>query len=87
MVLRLGNENARALKAILADIRASKTAQDLHDLQPLAVAPNGDFSLSFADSVTISAAANHLNNPTDTTGRILWSAVTRLKILSIGDLI
>ena len=84
MVLQLGHLTAQALKALLADLRASPTAYDLVNLHAVHLSSNGYLCLSLSDSKSLSATANHLNNPTDSLGQVDWSAVTRLKITSIG---
>ena len=85
MVTRLGTENARALKATLADFRALPTASDLKSIHTVLLSPQGQLRLSLGDDLTIIAKANHLYNPRDPTGQVAWSEVSRLKIHLIGE--
>ena len=85
MVTRLGIENARALKSILADLRALARASELESMHNAFLSPDGHLALPFLDELTINALANHVANPTDSNGHVDWSLISRLKILSIGD--
>ena len=55
MVTRLGNENARALKAILADFRALPNASDLQTLHTVLLSPQGHASVISRAFTTASA--------------------------------
>ena len=85
MVTQLGNENARALKTILADFRALPNASDLQSLHTVFLSTQGQLCLSLANGVTVIAKANHLDNPRDSNGHVDWSEVSRLKIDFVGD--
>ena len=85
MVTRLGNENARALKAILADFRALPNVSGLQSLHTVLLSPQGQLRLSLANDVTVIATANHLDNPRDSNSHVDWSEVSRLKIDFVGD--
>ena len=85
MVTRLGNEHARALKSILADLRAIPMASELESVHDIVLSSDGTLVLSSSDDLKINALANHLANPQDANGHVDWSAVSRLKIDSIGD--
>lgn len=85
MATRLGAENARALKVILADFRALPTASDLKSIHTVLLSPQGQLRLSLGDNLTVIAKPNHLDNPRDSTGKIAWSDVSRLKIDFIGE--
>ena len=85
MVTRLGNESARALKAVLADLRALPKASDLESIHTVLLSPHGYLSLSLAEDLTVIAKANHLDNPRDPNGHVDWSAISRLKINFVGD--
>ena len=85
MVTRLGTENTRALKAILADFRALPTASDLKSIHTVLLSPQGHLRLSLGDDLTVIAKANHLDNPRDATGHVDWSEVSRLKIDFVGE--
>ena len=85
MITRLGHENARALKAILAALRALPKASELESMHTVLLSPDGNLLLSSSNDLIINALANHLDNPKDSNGHVDWSTVSRLKIDSIGD--
>ena len=84
MVARLGGEVARDLMTVLADMRASSRVSDLVNIHTIHLPPRGELCLSFSECMAVFATANHLENPMDKSGRVDWSAVSRLKIESIG---
>ena len=84
MVTRFGTQAAQALKTILADLRASPTAYELMNLPTIRLTSDDNLNISLSDGLILSASANHLNNPINSSGRVDWSAVTRLKIDFIG---
>ena len=85
MVTRLGTENARSLKAILADFRALPNASNLKSIHNVLLSPQGQLRLSLRDDLTVIAQANHLDNPKDSSGNVDWSEVSRLKIDFVGE--
>ena len=85
MVTRVGNEKARALQALLADLRALSRASELEDVYNVAFSPDGHLTLPIANDLTVVAKANHLDNPKEVDDKVDWSAVSRLKIELIGD--
>ena len=84
MVTRLGDEKARALKAVLADLRALRRVSDLESILDVLLSPQGCLRLSLANDMAVTATANHVDNPRDANGHIDWTKVSRLKIDHVG---
>ena len=80
----LGEEVASKLRVRLADLMAVDTIDtflSIHSLEP----DDADrVNVVLSEEIDLIFAANHNINPTDESGRIIWSKVTRIKIVSIG---
>lgn len=78
---QFGAEVARALKRLLADLRAAGSIEDLPVAKPRRISGNCVFQLSTGHILT--ATANHPVNPLLKSGEIDWAKVERIRILRI----
>ena len=82
--MQLSNEDARALKTIIADMRALPVASLLEALAEVSFSSEGKLDLMISDNLSLTAFASHLENPCNTDGSVNWSRVSRIKVHSIG---
>lgn len=77
-----GHEAGRKLRSRIDDLLSADNVEDL----PIkgSYCENSYYQLSFAQDMEILFEANHVTNPTDSSGKIDWSKVKRVKIVSIG---
>ncbi|RUW71127.1 MULTISPECIES: killer suppression protein HigA [unclassified Mesorhizobium] len=82
----LGAAVAALLKHRLADLSAASSTVDLiaGDPQEIDGTDSGLFAIQLANSVRMLFTANHQRTPRLNTGMVDWSAVRRIKIISIG---
>ena len=83
----LGTDVARVLRNRLSDLYAIDKITDL----PIGLQikdPNkfgGSLMIELKTDAKIVIIPNHVNNPTNSSGRIDWNRVFRVKIIAIGD--
>lgn len=84
--LDLGVQVAEMLKRRLADLRAATSVKDIVASQPheLDGALDGYLAIDLLESHSIVFCANHASNPLLHSGKVDWSKVSRVKIMSIG---
>lgn len=78
-----GEKVSDILKERLADLVAAKSPSELPAGFP---EPKGErnMGVKICDGYQIQFRANHLHNPVDHSGSVIWSEVTRILIISIG---
>jgi hypothetical protein len=88
LVLELAEEqfgavHAQALIALLAEIEAFGTAAELIDFLDAPVALNDSLSLPIGSDYRATFTATGARYGRDDEGRVVWSSVTRLKLMQI----
>tara|TARA_B100002049_G_C15998818_1_gene340569 strand:+ start:320 stop:655 length:336 start_codon:yes stop_codon:yes gene_type:complete len=85
---QFGEKDAKRLQNRISDIMAATTVNDLFVGSPEETMLGGinAFQLSFGKDRYLVFSANHLNNPLNSKGKINWNGVSRVKIISVGDL-
>jgi toxin HigB-1 len=81
----LGPDIARALRGRLADLDAANSATDLIAGIPRVIT-DGELeymAVNLQDGMRIEFMANHVKNPIDGAGHIVWANVSRIKIIGI----
>ena len=80
-----GLEVSTKLKARLADFRAFKHVSELiaGDPQEIKSNPHPVYKVELCDGYRIVFCANHVEPPSSKDGEIMWSQVSRIKILKI----
>ncbi len=80
---RLGTEVAAALRHRLADLRAAATIHELILNRPCPLNESGQLAMDVAGGIRLVFCPNHNTMPTDRSGKIDWTRVTRIKIVAI----
>jgi hypothetical protein len=75
---------AANLKRRLADLEAASSVQDLIAGRPRKSKVSEKFMMNLSDAICLHVGPNHPENPVDKHGKVDWSKVNRIKILSIG---
>ncbi|MEQ1717209.1 MAG: hypothetical protein ABL907_14705 [Hyphomicrobium sp.] len=80
-----GNQVGESVKRRLADLRAAASITDLAVGNPreLATEIQPTMSVDLPDDYRLIFRPNHLKTPLDSDRRVNWSAVTRIKVMSI----
>lgn len=80
-----GPDAAKALKVCLADLRAAETINDVLSATVAEVPQTRGHSLSITPSrgFRLVVCANHVENPRQPNGKVDWSSISRIKIMSI----
>lgn len=74
---------AEQLRRRVADLRAAETTADLLASPPYALDGSANMAMDLCDGWRMVFSANHTNVPTLGSGAIDWSAVERIRIVSI----
>ena len=82
---KFGPEVAEMLKRRLADLRAASSIKDIVLGNVREVPGTGGLAMcvDLFDGYRLDFGANHIHNPTLATGKVDWSAVSRIKITRI----
>lgn len=83
-----GVEVSAKLKARLADFRAFNNVSELIAGSPREVKsnPRSFYQVDLENGYVITFCSNHVDAPQSESGEIIWSKVSRIKILSIEKL-
>lgn len=83
----LGKPTAQYLHERLSDIAAAETGSDLQLLRGIFDLNDetGVVTSSSGTTLVLSAEQGHLTTPRNSLGRIDWTEVLRLKVLSVGE--
>jgi hypothetical protein len=85
---RLGIGVAAALRARLADLWDADSVSEVEAGPPriLDDTPPGRVAIPLGDNASLVFAANHIAIPRAESGGVDWAAVTRIKIIHVGEL-
>lgn len=81
----LGTTAAAKLKARLSDLRAATAVRDLvaAEVREIQDAGSDLIAITLCEGYSLLLCANHPQNPLDDSGRVDWSAVSRIKVMEI----
>ena len=80
----LSSKVADNLKHRLADLEAAASVEDLIVGSPRKSKASDTYLVDLADGFCLVFGANHIKNPVHGDGKVDWSKVSRVQVLSIG---
>lgn len=82
--LMIGDGPAEILKHRLADLRAAVSITDIVVGNARILDGSDNMLIDLCEGCRITLRANHVNKPVKKDGKLDWTKVTRVKILSVG---
>lgn len=81
---QLGEDLARFLHDALAELRAAPSIADISDWENrMKMGRKDRFVFQFGMEVELTLGPNHINNPVDEVGNLVWGNVSSVKILKV----
>ena len=86
-ISELGGNAAEALRRRLSDIQAASSFEDIiwSNRRTEGIGREQRVLIDLSDSYYMIISANHVRNPMGPDGNPKWSAITRVKLICIGE--